>query len=154
MHQTDCGKVIFSFVLPIYNVEAFLPDCLGSLLWQSFDHAYEIICVDDGSADSSKEVVRAYQKRYPNIRLVKKENGGVSSARNAGLKQAEGEYVWFVDPDDYIAPKCLAGIYAAFLRFPEAEMLYFNVREVAEDASPDGEWGRWMSALSRGQNRW
>lgn len=46
-----------------------------------------------------------------------------------------------MDPDDYISPNCLAGIYAAFLRFPEAEMLYFNVREVAEDASPDGEWG-------------
>lgn len=118
-----------------------MPDRLDSLLWQSFDHAYEIIYVDDGSADSSKEVVRAYQKRYPNTRLVEKENGGVSSARNAGLKQAEGEYVWFVDPDDYISPNCLAGIYAAFLRFPEAEMLYFNVREVAEDASPDGGVG-------------
>ena len=147
---------LISVVIPCYNEGKILKDTLSRLkaAAEDFPGQTELIVVDDGSADSSKEVVRAYQKRYPNIRLVEKENGGVISARNAGLKQTEGEYVWFVDPDDYIAPNCLAGIYAAFLRFPEAEMLYFNVREVAEGASPDGEWGRWMSALSRGQNRW
>ena len=98
-----------SIIVPVYNAEGYLPECLDSLLNQDIPKdAYEIICVNDGSQDQSLAVLRSYQARFPNIRVLDKENGGVTTARNAGMELAKGEYIWFVDSDDFLKPNILA----------------------------------------------
>ena len=90
-----------SVIVPVYNVEKYLPKCLDSIVGQTYQNI-EIICVDDGSPDSSAEILRAYAEKDERIKIVTKENGGLSSARNAGIKVAEGDYTVFVDSDDWI----------------------------------------------------
>lgn len=93
---------MLSFIVPIYNTKEYLPKCLDSLLNSGISN-YEIILVDDGSSDGSDIVCREYQKIYPDtIRFIKKKNRGASSARNAGLDVANGEYIMFVDSDDHL----------------------------------------------------
>jgi len=94
-------KVQFSFIVPIYNVEEYLDRCVQSLINQSFTNI-EIILVDDGSPDQCPEKCDNYAKQDPRIRVIHKANGGLSDARNAGLEVAIGEYILFVDADDYI----------------------------------------------------
>lgn len=91
----------FSIILPIYNVEKYLSACIDSILKQSFKD-YEIILVDDGSKDSSGAICDDYKKGFERIKVIHKPNGGQSDARNVGLKEARGEYVFFVDSDDYL----------------------------------------------------
>lgn len=91
-----------SFIVPVYNVEKYLPRCLDSLVKQT-GADFEILCVNDGATDSSPEILKEYEARYPNlIRVLDKENGGLSDARNFGLERAEGEIIAFVDSDDYL----------------------------------------------------
>ena len=100
-----------SLVIPVYNVEKYLARCLDSCLHQDLAaDEYEIIVVNDGSPDGSKVIAEKYASEYANIKLYNQENGGLSVARNNGLEKAQGEYVWFVDSDDWIEEKCLAGI--------------------------------------------
>lgn len=101
----------FSIILPIYNVEKFLSDCLESIYCQDIsEEEYEVICVDDGSPDHSREIIQHYQQQHAGLRLFQQENRGVGAARNYGFEQARGEYVWFIDPDDMIASNCLKKI--------------------------------------------
>ena len=91
----------FSIILPIYNVEKYLRPCVESILSQSFTD-YEIILVDDGSKDSSPQICDEYSDKYDFIKTVHKINGGLSDARNVGLKHALGDYIFFIDSDDYL----------------------------------------------------
>lgn len=101
---------IYSIIIPVYKVEMYLPACIDSVLAQDTSSAYEIILVDDGSPDNSGAICDAYAAKHPQIRVLHKPNGGVSSARNAGLRAAEGEYVCFCDGDDLFAPEYLSTI--------------------------------------------
>lgn len=94
-------KPIISIIVPIYNVEKYLPKCIESILNQTFKE-FELILVDDGSPDNSGSICDEYSKKDERIKVIHKENGGVSSARNVGLDSTLGEYIGFVDPDDYI----------------------------------------------------
>ena len=99
--------MLLSIIIPVYNLQEYIEDCLKSCLDQDFND-YEIICVNDGSKDDSAVILDRYAEMYPQIiRVIHKENGGVSSARNIGLEHATGRWIWFVDGDDYIAPKCV-----------------------------------------------
>ncbi len=100
----------FSVILPVYNVENYLERCVRSVENQSFSD-YELILVDDGATDHSGAMCDALAEQYDNITVLHKENGGLSSARNAGLKIAKGEYVWWVDSDDWIEPDALSQLY-------------------------------------------
>lgn len=91
----------FSIILPIYNVEKYLSACIDSVLSQTFKD-YEIILVDDGSKDSSPQICDNYSEKYDFIKTIHKSNGGLSDARNVGLKRAKGEYIFFLDSDDYL----------------------------------------------------
>lgn len=92
-----------SIIVPVYNVEQYLEKCIKSLVNQTLDNlSYEIIIVNDGSPDNSQEIIDKYSSKYSNIVALKKENGGLSDARNYGLDHAKGEYVAFVDSDDYV----------------------------------------------------
>lgn len=103
--------MFLSFIVPVYNAETYLGECLSSLLNQDIEKEdYEIICVNDGSKDSSPTILRDWQAKYPNIVVIDKENGGVVSARNAGLKAAKGDYIWFVDADDFLKENVLASL--------------------------------------------
>ncbi|MDO5445765.1 MAG: glycosyltransferase family 2 protein, partial [Eubacteriales bacterium] len=96
-----------SIIIPVYNVENYLAKCLDSVIYPDLEE-YEIVTVNDGSTDSSAEILEDYQKRYPNIvRIITKENGGLGSARNAAIEPAEGEFLYFLDSDDYLSPRAV-----------------------------------------------
>lgn len=97
-------NTIVSVIVPVYNVKSYIDKCVDSLLNQTMGNI-EIVLVDDGSTDGSGEVCDAYAKAHSNIRVVHKENGGLGSARNAGMKVARGKYIGFVDSDDYVSSK-------------------------------------------------
>ena len=97
----------YSVIIPIYNAERTLARCLDSLTAAVCPDA-ELLLIDDGSSDSSAAICRAYLEADPRFVLIRKENGGVSSARNLGLDRAQGEYVLFVDSDDYVEPDYFA----------------------------------------------
>lgn len=90
-----------SVIVPVYNTKNELPRCLESIINQTYSNM-EIICIDDGSTDGSGEIVDAFAGRDKRIKVLHKANGGESSARNAGLKMAEGQYIAFCDCDDWI----------------------------------------------------
>lgn len=98
-----------SFIVPIYNTEPYLPDCLESILNQSISK--EIILIDDGSTDNSLLIALEYSKKYDFITIIHNQNKGQSNARNKGLKIAQGEYIYFVDSDDYLIGDQLKYIY-------------------------------------------
>ena len=96
-----------SYIVPVYKVEKYLEECVESVLDQSMDD-YELILVDDGSPDNCPAMCDAYAEKYPEkIRVVHKQNGGLASARNAGLRVAKGDYIFFLDSDDIIHPRLL-----------------------------------------------
>lgn len=102
----------FSLILPCYNVAAYVERCVRSICSQGFDD-YEIILVDDGSTDQTPALCDALAVQHAGVRVIHKENGGLSSARNAGLAAASGQYVWFVDSDDWIEPDALLRLHQA-----------------------------------------
>ncbi len=91
-----------SVIIPVYNVEKYLDECLNSLLNQTIINEMEIICINDGSTDDSLKIINNYTKRIPNFKIINQINMGQSSARNRGLIEAKGEYISFLDSDDYI----------------------------------------------------
>ena len=97
-----------SFIIPIFNLEGYIEDCIHSLLNQNIPHSeYEIICVNDGSTDTTLEILQKLASSFSNIVIIDRENQGVSVARNIGMAYAKGEYIWFVDGDDLIVSNCL-----------------------------------------------
>lgn len=96
------SKQIVSIIVPVYNVENYLKRCIESIINQTYNHL-EIILVDDGSTDNSGAICDEYSQKDSRIRVIHKENGGLSSARNAGLDICTGEYVSFIDSDDFVS---------------------------------------------------
>lgn len=112
--SSGSGHVVpLSIVVPIYNVEAYLPRCLDSLLSTSGITSCEILLIDDGSTDGSGEIASTYAEKSENIFYFRKENGGLSDARNFGLRKATGKYVFFCDSDDMVKPEGFAKVIAA-----------------------------------------
>ena len=96
----DCEKVKISVIIPVYNCQQYLEQCLDSVINQTLKEI-EIICVDDGSSDGSYDILQRYTKKYKFINIFKQINKGAGAARNLGLKNAIGEFVAFLDADDY-----------------------------------------------------
>lgn len=105
---------ILSLIIPVYKTELYLSECLNSILKQDIRDV-EIILVDDGSPDECPKICDRYAAEYSFIQVIHKENGGLSSARNNGLLAAKGEYVWFIDSDDYLLPAALEIIKSALV---------------------------------------
>lgn len=103
-----------SVIVPVYKVEAYLDRCVRSVLDQTYTD-YEMILVDDGSPDNCGAMCDAWAEKDHRIRVIHKENGGLSDARNAGVKNSAGEWITFVDSDDYVHPKMLEALYDAVL---------------------------------------
>lgn len=104
------NKIKMSIILPIYNVEKYLRQCLESVVKQSLKEI-EIICVNDGSTDHCEDIINEYAAKDNRVKVINKKNGGLGAARNTGLDAARGEYIWFVDSDDFIAPEACEKIY-------------------------------------------
>lgn len=100
-----------SIIIPVYKAEAYLRRCLDSILRGAPVNDIEVIVVNDGSPDNSLDILREYENRYPCVHVIDKPNGGVSSARNAGLDAATGEYVMFVDADDAVDSDALWSLF-------------------------------------------
>ena len=106
-------KYDLSIVALVYNLEKYLPRCLDSLVNQTLENI-EIICVDDGSTDSAPKIIDEYASKYPNkVKAYHKKNGGEFTTRNFGLEKASGEYITFVDTDDYVEPNWAEKLYNA-----------------------------------------
>ena len=103
-------KPIISVIVPVYNVEKYLAKCLDTILAQTFSNI-EIICVNDGSTDNSRKILAEYAQKDSRVKIVDKKNGGLSSARNAGMKVATGEFYSFIDSDDWIDETMLEKLY-------------------------------------------
>ncbi|WP_294588184.1 glycosyltransferase [uncultured Bacteroides sp.] len=115
-----------SFIVPVYNAEKYLAECIDSMLNQDFPlEQYEIILVNDGSTDNSLCIAKEYAGKYDNIHLFTHPNSGVSYTRNEGLRRAKGEYVWFVDSDDCVAENILPVLFEQTREF-NLDMLIFN----------------------------
>lgn len=116
----------YSIIIPVYNAEGTLRRCLDSLVKQAFSD-YELLLINDGSTDGSDAICREYASTYSCVRYFAKENGGVSSARNLGLEQADGEYILFVDSDDYVSQDYFA-LLSHTLESNAADLLMFGYR--------------------------
>lgn len=118
----------FSIVIPVYQVEKYLDQCLESVITQSF-RDFEVILVDDGSPDRSGAMCDEWAERDGRIKVVHQDNGGLSAARNAGIRNASGEYILFLDSDDWWADANVLGTVAEHLSKTDAEVLSFNYRK-------------------------
>ena len=112
---------MISVIVPVYNVEKYIEKCVESIIAQTYTDL-EIILVDDGSTDNSGKLCDLYASKDERIRVIHKENGGLSDARNVGIEQSTGEYLSFIDSDDYIHPQMM-------------EILYRNMQEYGADLS-------------------
>ena len=122
---------LISVIVPVYNVEKYLERCIRSILKQTYKNN-EIILVDDGSKDKSGIICDKYMKIYKNIKVFHKENGGVSSARNIGLKNSSGKYILFVDSDDYLEENMIENMIEN-LKTQKAQVVQCEYNEVDED---------------------
>jgi glycosyltransferase involved in cell wall biosynthesis len=114
-----------SIIIPVYHTQDTLPRCLDSILRQSFTD-YEVILVDDGSTDDSPKICDAYSRQDGRVKVIHKENGGLSDARNAGILQAKGEYITFIDSDDTIAEDTLSLVIEKIITYPETDKQAFG----------------------------
>ena len=128
--------VKISVIVPVYNVEKYLSECLNSILAQTFND-FEVICVNDGSTDRSSEILLQYAKKDKRIKVITQKNQGLSMARNNGLKEAGGEYVYFVDSDDAIHPKCLETAYTLAEK-QQADLVCFSYIKMKEKIPDTG----------------
>ena len=127
---------LISIIVPIYNIERFLPRCIDSILKQKC-HDYELILVDDGSKDESGKICEKYASKDSRIRVFHKENGGVSSARNLGIANATGEWMVFIDGDDWIDPYYLNVV--KLHSDKNVDVLHFGYKRVLSDGTVKDE---------------
>lgn len=137
-----------SFVIPVYKVEAYLNQCVDSILNQSY-RDIEVILVDDGSPDDCPQICDAYAERDSRVKVIHKQNGGLSDARNVGLKVAIGDYVLFVDSDDFWNDdSCLAKLVSEFKRTPDCDFIGFNCSYYIPSKRKKIKWVRYDALLS------
>lgn len=121
-----------SVIVPVYNAEEFIGRCLDSLMEQDFTGSYEIIVINDGSTDGTLGMVDKTAREHDIIRVYSQENGGISAARNTGLSHARGEYVLFVDSDDFVEPRYISALYDA-AECSGADITCCNYRNINSD---------------------
>lgn len=122
-----------SVVIPVYNVEKYLPQCIDSVLAQSFED-YEVILVNDGSTDGSLAIAQQYERAHEKVKLISQENKGLGGARNTGIQHASGEFICFIDSDDTIAPDTLATAVEAANRL-NCDIAVFDIEYVDESGA-------------------
>lgn len=133
--EAECkSRPKISIIVPVYNVEKYLPECMDSLINQTLKEI-EIICIDDGSIDKSGKILDDYSKKDERIKVIHQKNQGVSAARNVGIDISNGEYMTFVDADDYVDPECYETAYKWAIK-DDIDVLQFRHNKV-NDKSKD-----------------
>ncbi len=118
--------MILSIILPVYNAEKYLSNCINSLINQDISSSnYEIIIINDGSTDTSPGIAETYASKHTNISLYHQQNKGLGATRNIGITYAKGNYIYFIDSDDYIVNNCL-GTITNYLRSEKPDILTFQ----------------------------
>lgn len=125
-------QIRVSVIVPVYNVEKYLAGCLDSALAQTMLASMEIICVDDGSTDSSPRILADYASRCEQIRIIRQKNGGLSAARNTGIRAARGRYLMFLDSDDKLASPGALEELCDRAETDDLDMLFFEARMTYE----------------------
>lgn len=126
-HQNRKNEIIISVIVPVYKVEAYLEACVESVLEQNMKAgSLEILLIDDGSPDRCGEICDQLAKAHGEIRVFHKENGGLSSARNRGIREAKGKYIVFVDSDDTLEAGALGKIKEALDKYGEADAVFYD----------------------------
>lgn len=123
-------KILISVIMPIYNAEEYLHDSIGSILSQDIDN-YELILINDGSTDGSLKVIKEYEKKYKNIRVLSRENKGILKSRLEGVEIAKGEYVLFVDADDALSKDALK-TYSKYLEEKKYDIIRGNYELITD----------------------
>ena len=130
---------LISIIVPVYNVEKYIPECLDSILNQTYEN-FEVILVDDGSTDGSGDICDDYAAKDSRIKVIHQKNCGVSVARNNAIKKSSGEYISLVDPDDILAPEYLETLYKTLID-NEAQIVacnyysFYDEEKIPEDIS-------------------
>lgn len=148
--------MLYSFIIPVYNAEPYLSAALDSVLQQDASSHYEIVLIDDGSTDRSGAICGEYAAKDARVRVIRQENAGASAARNTGIRAARGQYILFLDSDDFFSP----GLFPVLdsLTKPRPDMITFASRhffdrvengiELRQALSPSGESGtKWLNSL-------
>ena len=122
------NEYLISIIVPVYNVEPFISECINSILIQSYKN-FELILVNDGSTDNSPTICEQYASKDKRIKVIHKANGGLSDARNWGLKFSSGEYVVFLDSDDYWNDcDALFSLYSLLNKYSEVDVVFFSLK--------------------------
>lgn len=121
---------LISVIIPVYNVEKYLKQCVDSVLAQTYQNI-EIILVDDGSTDSSGQICDEYSNQHKSIKSLHEQNGGASSARNYGLKHAKGDYVYFLDSDDYLINNAIERMVVCAVN-NQADLVFIEAKSIDE----------------------
>lgn len=140
-----------SIIVPVYNVVNYLEECLDSLIGQTYPNI-EIICVNDGSTDGSARILGKYACYSSRVHIISQKNRGLSEARNAGLRVATGDYVMFIDSDDYVEPDIVQKGILAFEQYDDLDCVCFGMKAFPDTADVDfgkvKELNNWLS------NKW
>lgn len=141
-----------SIIVPVYNVEPYIAKCLRSIYSQDvpFD-TYDVVIVNDGTKDNSMSIVSKYMHQYSNITIINQENKGLSEARNAGLKIADGQYIWFIDSDDWIEKDVLKKLYQLIDKY-EADVYATPLNRVKDDINIGNDFSIADNILIKGKN--
>lgn len=153
---------LVSVIIPCYNVESYISECLESVLQQTSD-CWEAICVNDGSTDNTEDLIRTYVEKDIRIQLFSEPNQGVSSARNMGIKNAKGKYLLCLDPDDYIAPNYIGEATVYMENHPDCALflpMKYTFDSTTRERLPDRSgyystyrnlllYGQWVTAVFR-----
>lgn len=118
-------KILISIIIPVYNVEDYIRECLDSIIIQKTNE-FEVLCINDGSTDRSGNICEEYAQKDNRIKVVHKKNGGVASARNIGLKYARGKYISWIDPDDFISENWYEEISEVLYKNKDIDVVFFN----------------------------
>lgn len=127
------SQPLLSIIIPVYNVENYIEECLNSILKQDF-HDMEIICINDGSTDNSLSILHKLQLKDSRIKIITQENRGLARVRNRGMEASQGRYLWFIDGDDFIAEDCLTLLTEKITTDQnQFDMVQMNVKNYYED---------------------
>ena len=139
---------MFSVIVPFYNVEQYIEDCLRSILAQTYDN-FEVICVDDGSPDKSIDIVERYAKQDKRIKIISQSNKGLGGARNTGAQEAKGQYLFFVDSDDWLHPNTLEKLHHQIIQDPKDVYLFgfCTVRDEMNAFAPE-KFASFLSSIN------
>ena len=125
-----------SIIIPVYKVEKYIRDTLQSIYRQQYDeNLFEVIVINDGTPDDSMRIVAEFTNKHANLHIINQKNQGLSCARNAGLKIAQGEYVWFVDSDDTVTEESIGKVIECIER-SKADVIGLSLIHISEPTRP------------------